>query len=706
MLPLAVGLATLLLLPSLAGAVQPVFDPAGSSFYDLPFPHELRRDADGTVSIGGFPFPSNPLIDQYRDVIEQSSGFGIASGVFFKLDGAIDPSSLPVDADASRTPGASVFLINIDPQSAGKGTRIPLWTDFRAAGDAYRDANLLSLMPVPGHVLDQGTLYAAVVTDGVLDTFAAPLTAPPAIQRLQAETPSGAFETAALPLYQTLWQQLEGAEGLSRTHVVTAAVYRTGMPAAALVALAAKNKRVGLRNPVFSGDYPSFAVVTAEVKMPQYQQGTPPFPDAGTGGFVLNRRGLPKVQRKEPVRVVLAIPHETPAQPMPAAGWPITVCMHGTGGDALSFIGDSTADHLAQLGIASVSFDQPLHGLRPGTHDDFYNPINPLSFRYNSRQAAIEGLMIFRMAGKLRSVRSLAGPPRIDPAKRFFFGHSQGATVGPLVMALASGDLRGGVLSAGGGHLLLNVLTRESALFAGLTARQLVEALLGTTVDAFHPALHLLQMGGEVSDPLAYVDRFARNRPGTPLSVLFTHGLLDPDVTTPLTASMVIAAGYPLLAPIFPNRVFPAIPDYSYQEGFDLAGLPTLSPPVSGNIGGSATGGLSLFELDGHFPVFFNPDAIAQWTGFMDSLASDPVPTIPARPYGGCCRGRQRRNANTTSAARRRLAGHDARIRSRGRRAGGRHDPARRLRGAPSVQSRPGRPHPGCLRQRMGTGGG
>ena len=53
---------------------------------------------------------------------------------------------------------------------------------------------------------------------------------------------------------------------------------------------------------------------------------------------------------------------------------------------------------------------------------------------------------------------------------------------------------------------------------------------------------------------------------------------------------------------------------------------------VSGNIAGTATGGLSLFELDGHFPVFFNPEAIAQWTGFMGSLANDPVPTIPARP--------------------------------------------------------------------------
>jgi hypothetical protein len=141
-----------------ARGVEPVFDPTGSSFYDIPFPHELRRDPDGTVSIASFPFPSTPLIDQYRDAIEQAPGFGLASGVFFKLDGALDPASLPADPDASRTPGASVFLIDIDPLSPGRGTRIPLWIEFRTAGDAYRDPNLLALMPVPGHILDQGTL--------------------------------------------------------------------------------------------------------------------------------------------------------------------------------------------------------------------------------------------------------------------------------------------------------------------------------------------------------------------------------------------------------------------------------------------------------------------------------------------------------------------------------------------------------------------
>lgn len=630
---LALLLVVLLAVPSLARGVQPVFDPAGPSFYDLPFPHELRRDADGSVSIASFPFPANPLLDQYRAAIEETPGFGIASGVFFKLDGAIDPASLPADAEASRTPGASVFLINVDPLSAGRGTRIPLWTGFRTVADSYTDPNLLALMPVPGHVLDQGTLYAAVVTDDVLDTLATPLTAPPAIQRLRAEAPVGAFETAALPLYQTLWQQLEGSEGLSRTRVVTATVFRTGNPAAPLAALAKRKKRPPLRHPTLAGDYGTFWLVSGEAPLPQYQQGTPPFTEAGSGGFVLNGRGRPIEQRREIVRVLVAVPKETPTLTMPADGWPIATCMHGTGGDAFTFIADATADRLAQLGIASISFDQPLHGLRPGSPDDFYSPLNPRAFRDNSRQAAIEGLMIHRRAGRLRVARVL--PPgtaaRFDASTRLFFGHSQGATVGPLTLALAP-DIRGGVLSAGGGHLLLNILTRESILFAGLTGKQLVELLLGTTVDVFHPALHLLQMGGEASDPLSYVDRFARHREGTPLSVLFTHGLFDTYVPTTLTASMVIAAGYPLLTPTFPNHVFPALPTYTYQEGFDLAGLATLTPPITGNLGGMATGGLSLFELGDHFPVFYDPNAIAQWTGFMDSLAFDPVPTIPARP--------------------------------------------------------------------------
>ena len=630
-----------------ARAVAPVFDPDGGGFYDLPFPHELRRDADGTVSIAGFPFPASPLVDQYRDAIETTAGFGIASGVFFHFDGAIDPASLPGDPEASRQPGASVFLLDVDPHSRARGTRIPLWIDFREPADAYRPGNLLTLMPVPGHVLEHGTLYAAVVTDAVLDTTAAPVAVAAAIARIAAGTPAGPFETAALPLYDTLWKQLEEREGLARAHVVTATVFRTQSPAAVLDAAARSLRRRAA--PSTSGlvelsTTPRCRLLGGDLMLPQFQDGTPPFTTAGTGKFVVDDRGVPVVQREEPVGVRLCVPQE-PADgslPMPRRGWPIALYMHGTGGSKTSFVNEGIADDLAALGIASMSFDQPMHGPRPGTADDFYNVLNPLAFRDNSRQSAAEGLVLDELMGRLRfepSAFTLAPSPgfvapavrvRFDRRRRSFFGHSQGSTVGPLVLALAKSH-RGGVLSAGGGHLLLNVLTRDSALIGGLTAKQLVELLLGAPVDAFHPALHLIQMGGEVSDPLGYVDRFARHRRGRPLNVLFTHGMLDPDVPTTLTASMVVAARYPLVSPIYPNRVFPALPGYDFQEAFALAGLPVLTPPVTANLG-RATGGLVLFELDGHFAVFDNPDAIAQWTGFMDSLAHERVATIPARP--------------------------------------------------------------------------
>jgi predicted esterase len=639
----------LALAASPARAVTPVFDGTGGGFYDLPFPHELRRDADGTVSIAGFPFAANPLVDQYRDAIETTAGFGIASGVFFRFDGAIDPASLPADPEASRQPGASAFLLDVDPQSRTRGTRIPLWIDFRAAADAYRPGNLLTLMPVPGHVLEHDTLYAAVVTDAVLDAGATPLAVAPAIARLAAGTPANPFEVAAQPLYDTLWRHLEEREGLSRADVVTATVFRTGSPAAVVEAGIRMLRRRAFPSTgglVELQVTPRCRLFGGDLMLPQFQNGTPPFTVAGTGAIVVDARGVPVVQREEPVRVRLCIPQETAdgTLAMPRRGWPIVLYMHGTGGSTNSFLNEGIADDLAALGIASMSFDQPMHGPRPGVGDDFYNPANPLSFRDNSRQSALEGLLLDEMMGRLRfepgafalapSVGFVSPSVRVrfDRKRRAFFGHSQGATVGPLLLAVAKAH-RGGVLSAGGGHLLLNILTRDTPLLAGLTAKQLVELLLGVPVDEFHPALHLIQMGGEVSDPLGYVDRFAVHRRGRPLNVLFTHGMLDPDVPTTLTASMVVAARYPLVSPIYPNRVFPALPDYDYQEAFALAGLPVLTPPVTGNLrNGRATGGLVLFELDGHFPVFDNPDAIAQWMGFMDTLAHERVSTIPARP--------------------------------------------------------------------------
>lgn len=627
-----------------AFAVAPIFNPDGG-FYDMPFPHELRRDADGTVSLAGFPYVANPLVTSYINSLEEVPGFGLNSGVFLKFDGAIDPTTLPADPDASRQPGSSVFLINIDSGSKLRGQRTPLWIDFRAAADLYRDANSLVAMPVPGHPLEPDTLYALVVTEDLHGADAAPVSTAALIQRMKDEAPQGAFEIAALPLYRKLWEQLEDHEGLPRSAVVTATVYRTYDPTVGLFATARFVRREYQQTPTniaYASDQPNFWIFTGDMVAPQFQAGNPPFSIPGSGKFVFDAAGAPLLQREDTLQFVLAAPKETidGSIAMPKRGWPIVHYMHGTGGDRMSFVRDGTAGRLAAVGVASLSIDQPLHGMRPGATPDgtnFYNPVNPYALRDNPRQAAIDSLTIHEMLPHIRVEPALitsapeAGfelPTRtinFQRGKRMAMGHSQGATTVPLFLAITK-SVRGAIISAGGGHIIVNILTREEAFVAGQKLRDLVVFLVGAPIDVFHPALHMLQMGSDVSDPVTYAPYFAKRRRGKPLNMLFTHGILDGYVTTPMTTAMVVAAGYPLIAPTFPPMMFPLLPGYSYQESFDLAGLPTLTPPVAKNIGSgrrSATGGLRLYENDGHFPIFRNPTTIEQFKEFVRSLAYD-----------------------------------------------------------------------------------
>jgi hypothetical protein len=647
----------LLALAAPAPAVEQVFDPDGASFYDMPFPMELRRDPDGSVSLANFPFPpANALVDSYRVALERTRGFGINSGVFLKFDGPIDPASLPASPAASAAPGSSVFLINIDQRSRARGTRTPLWIEFREVGDAFRDDNLLGIMPVPGLPLEPNTLYAAVITDDLLGADALPVTASDFVQRMRAGSAVTAFEKQALPLYKQLWKQLEKSEGLSRERVVGATVFRTGDATAPLKAVErfvrgkVRPQPTNLALDVARSNG-AYWVLTGQILAPQFQNGTPPFSTAGEGIFQFDAKGRPLVQRFDTLHFVLTIPkdREDGTLTMPKGGWPIAPYMHGTGGSRNSFITDGTAGRLAAQGIASIGIDQPLHGLRPGATPDgsnFYNPLNPDALRDNPMQAAADSLVVHELARRIKIAPALLAadpgvgfvnpkkPIRFDKKRVMYVGHSQGATTGPLFLGVAKNVL-GGVLSAGGGHLLTNILTREQEFFAGLKLRDLVELLLGAPIDLFHPALHMLQMGSEVTDPVAFAPLFAKRRAGRPLSILFTHGTADGYVTTPMTASMVVAAGYPLIAPTFPPINFPRLPGYQYQEAFDLAGLPTLATPVSGNLARGkklATGGMVVYENQGHFPFFQYEPARAQWTGFMRTLAYDPLPTIPPLP--------------------------------------------------------------------------
>src|SRR5687767_2275915 len=106
---------------------------ADEEFYDLPFPNDLRRHADGRLDLALLPTNTSLLVDQVRRAAETLDGFGLNSAIFARLDSALDPASLP-DPAASITEAASVYLVNVDPDSADRGTRTPIIVTFRVAG--------------------------------------------------------------------------------------------------------------------------------------------------------------------------------------------------------------------------------------------------------------------------------------------------------------------------------------------------------------------------------------------------------------------------------------------------------------------------------------------------------------------------------------------------------------------------------------------
>lgn len=659
---LAVALVMLCVSSAVAQAVEAVFDPDGASFWDLPFPHEQRRDPDGTIAVGDFPLPvDNPflaLLEQYRDVVDEADGFGLSSGVSFKFSAALDESTFPADPAATRLPTASVFLLNIDSHSPNRGLRTPLWIDFRTEGDAYSDDNLLVIMPVPGHPLEKGTLHAAVVTDAVRDLAGIPVASPSAMQRLKAETPATPKEAAMLPLYQALWEQLETKEGIRRERVVTATVFRTADPTRPMRAverlIRRRYRRPGIENlRLDSGIGEPYLTFRGEILVPQFQTGTPPFAERGTGRFVFDDRGQPVVQREERIRVVVRVPRETTDASVRARRWPVVTYLHGTCGDA------NSAPSFAAEGIATVGFDGPLHGVRAGTCTQFYHPLFPVGMRDNFRQYAAEALVVHYALRRLRIDPSLVPPEfnvppfvpltrkiRFDPHRRLYMGTSLGATVGPIFASMAR-HLQGGVVNVGGGHVALTGIMTAYLISVQNRFVEVIKTFLGLEeIDVFHPILHALQTGFEAADPVAYANLLATDRRRRdrrrerPLSLLFVHGLQDDLITTPMVASLVAAARYPLIAPTFPNIDFPMLPGYSYQEAFDLAGLPTLEAPVSGNMGawprvGVGTGGLVQFPDDGHYVLWNNEEANYMHRDFLRSLAYDPVATIPARPACG-----------------------------------------------------------------------
>lgn len=589
----------------------PVYDPAGADFLSTPWPSDARRTADGRPDLSSFPNPAAiPLVDTYRAVAQGLDGFGNNTAIYFAFDQALDTALLP-DAAASREEGAALFLVDVDPGSASRGERVPVQWLWWEEQTAYLPAHTLAVAPVFGFPLRPGTTYALVVTTAVAAS-------PAAFQE----------DLAAIDHLSPLRDWLpEG--GLSASDVAVAAVFTTSDPTASLVAAARWIRRqppVDLsqslavvqensRFRVYEGSYPG----------PLFQEGVRPYQDAG-GGLVLDADPLAEPVAWDTMRLALGTPPDL-SDP-PAGGWPITIVLHGTGGNYLSGCCQGSDGHAAVLGDAGglvIGIDLPLHGNRGGDLtgglsdlEHPYNIFNPDSARSVQRQAAIDLMYLAHALAQGPTFTLPDGTPlRIDPTRISALGHSQGGLSLGMAIPFFGQDVRAAVLSGTGGGVAITLLERTDPFPIGPVLASVLQLDDGEELTELHPVATLVQWLSEVTDPLDTAPFWFAEGPlweeHGPVHVLHFSGLLDEQSTWRTAEALAAAGRTPVLAPAA-----------TWAESWTLRGLDELAAPVSGDAigfdGRPVTAAFSQWEHGGHSVIYDDEEAQALYRSFLGSV--------------------------------------------------------------------------------------
>jgi hypothetical protein len=634
-------------------------DYASTALWDAPWPDERLRGADGRVRFA-FPTRRDGIVRTLGSLIEGAAGFGTSSPIYFPLDAAIDASTLPSPHDSLAIDQASVLLVDVDPASPERGRALPIVVGFEADLGPYGVPNVLGVLPFQGRPLHGDRLYAAVVTTRVRALDGSPLRVAPSIDAvLRGQRPEGLSE-AAFAAHRTAVEALVAA-GLPSELVASLAVFRTWDPMAELAAARAQV----IAEPLPTPDAPfearevfdEYCVYHTTIRMPVYQTGQAPYATEG-GSWARDPSGRLVRQRDDTSNVWVTIPRRA----MPESGFPTAVFVRtGGGGDrplvdrgprtegGTSEPGSGPAVHFARAGFVGVSVDGPLGGLRNLENWDeqfaIFNINNPQALRDTIRQSALELALLAHVLPEL-SIGASACPDlrtpsgdgvvRLDTSRLAIMGHSMGATIAPLAVAVEPA-YRALILSGAGGSWIENVLHKRSPL----DVRPIAEALLGytnRTLTPHDPALALLQWAGEPADPQVYA-RAIVDAPttGEPRHVLMFQGILDTYIPPPVANALSLAMGLDLGG----DGLDETLPEYEPLGRYlDLAGSARVPLPVRGNrIEGSVTAVVVQHREDGiedgHEVVYQTAPPQLQYRCFLQGLVGG-VPSVAPSDGAAC----------------------------------------------------------------------
>jgi hypothetical protein len=651
--PILIGLAAACQTPPAAVQVKTAtIDETKDPFFSAPWPDDRRLYPDGTIPTVNFPNPGGADDLWANDLMlgdHLVKGWGTQSPIYMPFTGAIDTSSLPADP---RAASPSVFLIALDSTSPARGVKHFIDFHFYQDKTVFLPGNVLAIRPVPGFPLLPKTKYGLVITTAVLDVAGNPVGPNASLNDILQGKASSAQEKSDATFYSPLLNELK-REGFPLSKVAGVTVFTTQAITDEMLVLRdyllsqpvpqIQNLKLITSFPASPSD--NFWLFEGTYQAPHMQHGTLPYVLSG-GDFEYDSSGKPIPNFSEQMRVAITVPKGTP----PAGGYPAVMYSHGTGGDFESIVLEEGAmgPLLASKGIVGFGIDQILTGPRaceasardntngcsPGSclsqpiEDCFFDFVNPIAGRNNLRQAALDNIFLRQVVTHTTipaSVVPINMDITIQSDRIGFLGHSQGGITGALYSPVDP-FLWGSVLSGAGGLITSTVLERqvpdakvlaESPLFLAITGQDLL--------DWYHPALALAQALAEVVDPVNYAPYWFKNPNGRAKNIYSVGGLYDQDTVADSNEYMQTAAGVPQLLPI--GREAPTM---------ELAGLTPVGGPVTNNImpgggGGPITAGFRQFPGEGHFPIFTDPIARDQLTGFLQSLLTTGTATIPAQ---------------------------------------------------------------------------
>jgi len=436
------------------------------------------------------------------------------------------------------------------------------------------------------------------------------------------------------------------------------AVFTTDAPAEGMATFSADALQLPLptprafeRNEVFD----DYCVYSTTIDMPDYQQGDAPYATSG-GDWQVDAQGGPLPAHFETSTLVVTIPRA----PMPAAGFPLVTFIRTGGGGDRPLVdrgvqgktggpplvaGSGPAQEFARVGYAGVQVDGPLGGLRNTTNgnEDFliFNVFNLAALRDNVRESALELVVLSRVLDHMEiDSHDCPGAPALstfDPMNRALMGHSLGATIAPLTMAIEP-RFRAVVLSGEGGSYIENILYKRLPLRVLPVANQLLH-YTDRTLTENDPAMSLVQWAVESSDPPVYTDFVIRHPQyrGTPAHVLMLQGIVDDYILPNIANASSLSFGLDLAGPAIDDPSNPKLTGQtSILTVLPLSGRAQIQYPASCNVrvgNGCVTGVLTQHPgdgiEDGHEVVFQTEPPKDQYRCFLRTLLTG-APTVPA----------------------------------------------------------------------------